>query len=122
MAQDIVGSKMPTFPSQHKKQKFYRGATANDSGYGENGYTGPSSVQPAGRKAANLSDLDTAPPKGDAVLDALIDGGKADISGQTRTVSAAPLTPSYGMKAPARGPQVPAKTGTVASAPVRKPS
>lgn len=37
MVDDVVGSEMPTFPSQQK---------LNNSGYGQNGYAGPSSDTP----------------------------------------------------------------------------
>jgi hypothetical protein len=100
MAQDIVGSKMPTFPSQAKKprgpQKFYRGSVIQeradaqpDTGYGENGYTGSSSVMGVGKVASNLSDIDIAAPKGDPVLAAVIAGGaaSADTNWQTRDLS-----------------------------------
>src|ERR1700686_4276349 len=100
MAQNIMGSKMPTFPGKSKVsgsakpprpgQKFYRGSViqeradkAADTGYGDNGFTGPSSVMGVGKAAANLSDIDTAPPGGDAMLSNLIDGGKPAVSHQT---------------------------------------
>lgn len=131
MAENIVGSKMPTFPSQAKQPgRFYRGLPVKqradlqpDKGYGENGYTGSSSVMGTGRIAANLSDMDTTPPKGDAVLDAVIDRGHkaADDNFQTRKVDASSRPVTYGMHAPAKGAHVPAKTGTSSAQPVRKP-
>jgi hypothetical protein len=100
---------MPTFPSQAKKprgpQKFYRGSVIqeradaqHDTGYGENGFTGSSSVMGVGKVASNLSDMDTAAPKGDPVLDAVIKGG-APAAGdwQTRKVDASGRPAAHGM-------------------------
>ena len=85
MAQDIVGSKMPTYPSKPRPaQKFYRGATSpTRDGYGENGYTGPSSVTKVA-DSDRLSDVEAN--NEDAVRDALIAGNQPENS-QTRDVS-----------------------------------
>ena len=85
MAQDIVGSKMPTYPSKPRPaQKFYRGATSpTRDGYGENGYTGPSSVI----EVADSDRLSDVPANNeDAVRSAMIRGAEVD-NGQTREVS-----------------------------------
>jgi hypothetical protein len=101
MAENIIGSKMPTFPSQAVKkprapQKFYRGSVIQeradaqpDTGYGENGFTGSSSVMSTGKVASQLSDIDIAPPKGDPTLAAVVAGGaaSADTNWQTRDLS-----------------------------------
>ena len=125
MAVDITGSNLPTFAGGQppvKKQRgpnrLYRGTTIQtrgdgkpDTGYGQNGSPLASSVQPAGRGAANLSDLDTAPPAGDKVLDALIDGGKPNVSAQMRTVDASPIKTTFGMKAANAAGKVLSKLG-----------
>jgi hypothetical protein len=96
MAQDILGSKLPTFPSQAKQprpgQKFYRGSfipqrddQKPDTGYGQNGSILPSSLNsvPASDR---LSDVPANNP--DPVRDALVAGKSAAVvDDQTRDLS-----------------------------------
>jgi hypothetical protein len=125
MAVNITGSKMPTFPNQ--QPKFYRGSvtqvrkgtpTPANTGYGENGYTGPSSLPV--KASDGLSDLDTSAPGGDAVKDALVAGKGADVSHQTRTVGGnVPTNP--GTSGASAGPKIPGALIDNAADPVRKP-
>ena len=93
MATDIVGSRQPTFPSEEKN---------DNSGYGQNGFGGPSSDLPGKRTTSGFL------PE-DAGLKGIIGDTKADMNDsyragrgdwQTRTVSDKMLAPSGGMKSP----------------------
>jgi hypothetical protein len=107
MAQDVVGSKMPSLASDALKP--------SKAGYGQNGFAGASSDLPGENTTsgflpapdyaaaiARVSETDgaykggrtgkgnpPAPPK----------GGDSFTSSQTRDVSAAPITPAFGMTA-----------------------
>ena len=93
MAIDVVGSKQPTFPSQAKP---------DNSGYGENGFQGPSSDLPGKRTTSGFLPEDEG-------IKGIIGDVKADMNDayragrgnwQTRTISAEPITPHPGMKSP----------------------
>lgn len=93
MAVDIVGSKQPQFASQAKP---------NNSGYGQNGFQGPSSDLPGDRTTSGFL------PE-DAGIKGIIGDAKSDLADnyragrgnwQTRTVSAQPITPSNTMHSP----------------------
>lgn len=93
MTTEIVGSKTPEFPSQAKP---------DNSGYGQNGFAGPSSDLPGQRTTSGFL------PE-DAGLKGIIGDTKADMNDsyragrgdwQTRTVSDKLLAPSGGMKSP----------------------
>jgi hypothetical protein len=103
-----------------------------DTGYGRNQYEGPASVTsvPASK---SLSDFDTRPPDGDAVLDRLAGPGEksalADNAGTgspvddlRRKISTEGYPAAYGMKGAAPGAKVPGSVEAAAeSAPVRQP-
>lgn len=95
MATDIVGSKQPTFPSDAKP---------DNAGYGQNGFQGASSDLPGKRTTSGFL------PE-DAGIQGIIGDTKSDLADnyragrgnwQTRTISAAPGTPSFGMKSPGK--------------------
>lgn len=93
MAIDVVGSKQPQFPSEAKP---------DNSGYGQNGFQGPSSDLPGKRTTSGFL------PE-DAGIQAIIGDTKADMNDsyragrgdwQTRNVSDKQYAPSMGMKSP----------------------
>lgn len=93
MTTDIVGSKQPQFASEAKP---------DNSGYGQNGFQGPSSDLPGKRTTSGFL------PE-DAGIQGIIGDTKADMNDsyragrgdwQTRTVSAAPIAAHPGMKSP----------------------
>lgn len=102
--EDIVGSKLPTFPSQEKP---------SNKGYGEGGYAGSS------------SDTDLSNPTQSAMAKTF---PKVDLDAakhpdwQKRTVSDTSLPITFGMKAPSAGPKVPTSTTRDQANPMRKPS
>jgi hypothetical protein len=95
MAQDIVGSKMPEFPTSGTPS-----AGASTKGYGENGYQGPSSLSPgeARRVSKQLADLS----KPDAALADIAASGvhcdQSALNWQQRPQSAKPGKPTANMK------------------------
>jgi hypothetical protein len=116
MAVDVVGSRAPQFPSQAKP---------DNTGYGQNGFQGPSSDLPGKRTVSGFL------PE-DAGIQGIIGDTKADMNDsyragrgdwQTRTVSAAPYTPHSGMKSPNKaGETVPPSTGDNRNRPVTRPA
>lgn len=93
MATNIVGSQQPTFPSDAKP---------DNSGYGQNGFGGPSSDLPGKRTTSGFLPEDEG-------LKGIINDTKADMNDsyragrgdwQTRTVSAKPYAPSHGLSSP----------------------
>jgi hypothetical protein len=139
MVQDIVGSKMKTFPSSTPQvkqprpgQKFYRGIfipqrddARPNTGYGQGGNAMPSSLDsvPASDR---LSDVPANNP--DAVRDALV-AGKPVVDDQTREVSDKLQPVSFAQKRQTTPSKVgdvvvgtlPATSGASAANPARKP-
>jgi hypothetical protein len=107
MAQDIVGSHMPEFPTSGTPS-----AGASTKGYGENGYQGPSSLTPnqARRVSKQLADL-SKPDAGLAAIAASgIKCGQPTETWQKRAVSAAPIKAAPTMKNPNASPaKIPSK-------------
>lgn len=104
------------------------------TGYGRNQFSGPSSVSV--KDSATMNDFENlATPKNDEALNSLITNGHGDQSGENSAVADLQLKISTDQAVPTAfgmskrgasdgspGGTVPAKTGMVASAPVRKPS
>ena len=109
------------------------GTEAPLTGYGRGQYSGPSSVSV--KDSASMTDFSNlATPKNDPVLDSLIANGHGDQSGENSAVAdlqrkistdqAVPTAFGMGKRGASDGSPgdtVPAKTGMVASAPVRQP-
>ena|ERR1700676_2818153 len=104
MAQDIVGSKMPTLASDALKP--------SKAGYGQNGYGGASSDLPgentrsgflpecdptAALARVNPTDIPKQGRSGKGNPPAPAKGGDRFLSPQTRTVSDTPYKPAFGM-------------------------
>jgi hypothetical protein len=107
MAQDIVGSKIKTFPSAP-------GVRERQSGYGQNGFAGASSLLPGEKVDRSPIMQGIAEPDPDA---------KAADGWQTRTVSAAPLKPAFAQKSPNKSPaKVPAANKRADKAGVVRPT
>jgi hypothetical protein len=144
MVQDIVGSKLKTFPGSTPQvkqprpgQKFFRGVFMpqrddgkSDTGYGQGGSTVPSALNsvPA---SDHLSDVPANNP--DPVRNALVAGKPAVVDDQTRDLSnkadnnrqASPVHPAMARQqadyADIGKTPLPAKSGASAVNPMRKP-
>jgi hypothetical protein len=94
MGQDVVGSKMKTFPSAP-------GARERASGYGQGGFAGASSLLPGEKVDRSPIMQGIAEPNPDA---------KSADGWQTRAVNAKAIKPAFGMKSPSAAAKVPRAT------------